>query len=43
MEGETCPPGLLDSELILGMFSEEKTSAVARFREFNETENEEKV
>ncbi len=40
--GETCPPGLLDSELILGMFSEEKTSAIAGFREFNETENEEK-
>ncbi len=24
MEGKTYPPGSLDSELILGMFSEEK-------------------
>jgi len=40
--GETYPPGLLDSELILGMFSEEKTSAITGFREFNEAENEDK-
>jgi len=40
--GETYPPGLLDSELILGMFSEKKTSSIASFREFNEAENEDK-
>jgi len=40
--GDTYPQGLLDSELILGMFSEEKTSSIAGFREFNETENENK-
>jgi len=40
--GETYPPGLLDSELILGMFSEENTSVTACFREFNETENKDK-
>lgn len=40
--GETYPPGLLDSELILGMFSEERTSAIAGFKEFNEIRNEDK-
>ncbi len=40
--GKTYPPGLLDRELILGMFSEEKTGAIAGFREFNEAENEDK-
>ncbi|MBS3976425.1 MAG: hypothetical protein KGZ75_06820 [Syntrophomonadaceae bacterium] len=33
---------MLDSELILGIFSKEKTSAIARFREFNEVENDDK-
>ncbi|MCL6573768.1 MAG: transposase [Bacillus sp. (in: Bacteria)] len=40
--GETYPPGLLDSELILGMFSGEKTSSIVGFRAFNEAENEDK-
>lgn len=40
--GETYPPGLLDSELIPGMFSEERTSAIAGFKEFNEIRNEDK-
>ena len=40
--GETYPPGLLDSELILGMFSEERISAIAGFKEFNEIRNEDK-
>jgi REP element-mobilizing transposase RayT len=38
-EGKTYPPGLLDSGLILGMFSDEKASAITGFREFNEAEN----
>jgi putative transposase len=41
-EGELSPAGLLDSELILGMFSNGRASAIASFREFNEAENEEK-
>ena len=41
-EGELSPAGLLDSELILGMFSNGRASAIASFMEFNEAENEEK-
>ena len=36
------PPMLLDSELILGMFSEDKEIAIKKFKEYNETENEDK-
>jgi len=38
-EYTTYPPGLLDSGLILGMFSDEKARAITGFREFNEAEN----
>ena len=41
-EEKTYPPGLLDSELILNMFSGERTSAIAGFKEFNEAKNEDK-
>lgn len=37
--GEAYPSGLLDSELILDMFSKERTSAITGFRKFNEAEN----
>lgn len=33
---------LLDSELILGMFSQDKNTAIKKFREFNEIENDDK-
>ncbi len=39
---KSYPQGLLDSELILGLFSEEKEVAIERFREFNEEDNEDK-
>ena len=39
---KSYPDGLLDNELILGLFSEEKGTAIKRFREFNESENEDK-
>ncbi len=39
---KSYPEGLLDSELILGLFSEEKEIAIERFREFNEEDNEDK-
>jgi REP element-mobilizing transposase RayT len=41
-EGKAFPAGLLDSELILGMFSEDRKKAVTSFREFNEADNEDK-
>ncbi|WP_242661335.1 transposase [Alkaliphilus metalliredigens] len=34
------PQGLLDSELILGLFAVDKEISIKRFREFNEEENE---
>jgi REP element-mobilizing transposase RayT len=40
--GEVFPTGLLDSELILGMFSEDRERAITSFREFNEADNEDK-
>jgi REP element-mobilizing transposase RayT len=41
--GNGCyPPFLLDSELILGIFSEDKKIGVRRFIEYNEMENEDK-
>lgn len=39
---ETEPPGLLDSELILSMFSVKGKSSIARFRAFNEAESNQK-
>lgn len=36
------PVGLLDSELILGLFSQDQTTAIKKFKEYNETENEDK-
>lgn len=36
------PPGLLNIELILGMFSEEKDTAIRRFMNYNELANEDK-
>ena len=36
----TYPKGLLDKELILGMFDEKMSKAEERFKEFNEAENE---
>jgi len=39
--GNGCyPPLLLDSELILGIFSDDRRAAVSRFIEYNEIENE---
>jgi REP element-mobilizing transposase RayT len=40
--GESFPPGLLNNELILGMFSKDRKSAITSFMEFNEAENEDK-
>lgn len=37
---KSYPQGLLDSELILGLFSDDKEIAIKKFREFNEEENE---
>jgi putative transposase len=34
------PTGLLDDEFVLGLFSENKSSALEEFKEFNEQENE---
>ena len=38
----TYKRGLLDSELILGLFSQDKNTARNKFREFNEIENDDK-
>lgn len=38
---QSVPPLLLNSERILGMFSEEKEKAIKRFKEFNDTEFQE--
>ena len=40
--GKTYPPKLLDDELILSIFSEERASAIAGFKKFNEAGNEDK-
>lgn len=40
--GKNYLPELLDSELILSMFSEERTTAIDGFKEFNEEENKDK-
>lgn len=39
---EFYPVGLLNRELILDMFSENKNTAIEKFKEFNETENGDK-
>lgn len=36
------PPQLLDDEFMLNMFSQEKGTAIKRFKEYNETENDDK-
>lgn len=39
---KSYPQGLLDNEPILGLLSEDEETAIKRFREFNEAENEDK-
>ena len=36
------PTGLLTSDLVLGIFSEDKDKAIKRFKEFNKADNEDK-
>jgi len=40
MEKSPTQKGLLDSELILGIFSMDRYTAVKRLKEFNEEQNE---
>ena len=37
------PPFLLDSELILGIFSEDRKVGVKKFIEYNEMENQDSI